>query len=290
MATLSKLTIILGFAVIIAIAQAYQSVQYMGIPIPIYCLIIAFSFQWLAFVPALLLRTEKFYDLTGGLTYISIGVLALALIEEKSLRAIILTSMIVIWAGRLGLFLFSRVLKDNGDSRFNAIKSSAPRFLLTWSIQGLWVVVTASAAIAAISSSSVKSLIITDYLAIFAWTMGFLIETIADFQKRKFRELHGKHDFITTGLWKYSRHPNYFGEILLWSGVALLSAPVLVGWQMICLVSPIFVYLLLTRVSGIPLLEAKSESKWGHTDKYKTYFSETSQLVPMPKKSRRSGH
>ncbi len=284
MSSLPKVAAILAFATLVVLAQSYRAAQFETIPLPVICGSLAFFVQWLAFIPAWLLKTEKFYDLTGSATYIAVVFLALALSEEKSLRAVLLTMMVALWAARLGLFLFSRILIDDGDSRFDKIKQSAPRFFLTWTIQGLWVVVTAAAAVAAISSSSSKPLGTIDYLALIIWGAGLLIETIADYQKRQFRRRHGESAFIDSGLWRYSRHPNYFGEILLWSGIALLAAPVLAGWQLISLVSPLFVFFLLTRLSGIPLLEAKAQSKWGENENYMAYLRETSRLVPMPKK------
>jgi len=110
--------------------------------------------------------------------------------------------------------------------------------------------------------------------------MGFSIEVIADQQKRNFRKIAGAHAFISTGLWARSRHPNYFGEILLWTGIALLALPALTGWQMATLISPVFVYLLLTKVSGVPLLEKKSDSKWGGHPEYEAYKATTPELVP----------
>ena len=284
MSSLPKIAAILAFAALVVLAQSYRAAQFETIPLPVICGSLAFFVQWLAFIPAWLLKTEKFYDLTGSATYIAVVFLALALSEEKSLRAVLLTMMVALWAARLGLFLFSRILIDDGDSRFDKIKQSAPRFFLTWTIQGLWVVVTAAASVAAISSSSSKPLGTIDYLALIIWGAGLLIETIADYQKRQFRRRHGESAFIDSGLWRYSRHPNYFGEILLWSGIALLAAPVLAGWQLISLISPLFVFFLLTRLSGIPLLEAKAQSKWGGNENYMAYLRETSRLVPMPKK------
>ena len=118
------------------------------------------------------------------------------------------------------------------------------------------------------------------------WAIGFGIEVVADRQKREFRRQPGNRGrFITTGLWAWSRHPNYFGEITLWTGVALLAAPVLSGWQYLTLVSPLFVYLLLTRVSGIPLLEARAEERWGSDPAYRAYRDRTPPLFLRPPRS-----
>jgi len=191
---------------------------------------------------------------------------------------------ILIWAARLGSFLFSRIARDGGDSRFDKIKPSALLFFRTWMLQGLWVTVTAGAALAALSSGRSVSLNIVDAIAIALWLSGFAVEVIADRQKRQFRQAHGSDTFITTGLWSLSRHPNYFGEIILWTGIALLTLPLLVGGQYLTLVSPLFVYLLLVRISGIPLLEHKANRRWGNDPAYITYRRNTPALVPRLRK------
>lgn len=113
------------------------------------------------------------------------------------------------------------------------------------------------------------------------WAAGFAVEVIADRQKSRFRadDAH-RGRFISTGLWSRSRHPNYFGEILLWIGVAVIALPVLQGWQWVGLVSPVFVAVLITRVSGVPLLEAKADAKWGGQPDYEEYKRTTPVLVP----------
>jgi steroid 5-alpha reductase family enzyme len=111
--------------------------------------------------------------------------------------------------------------------------------------------------------------------------VGFALEAVADQQKRRFRERpENAGRFIATGLWAWSRHPNYFGEILLWTGVALVALPALDGWQLATLLSPVFVTLLLTRVSGVPLLEERADARWGDDPEYLAYKKRTPLLVP----------
>ena len=122
------------------------------------------------------------------------------------------------------------------------------------------------------------------YIGLIIWFIGFAFEVIADEQKRRFRNNpDNKGQFITTGLWSISRHPNYFGEIIIWIGMAIISLPVLLGWQYATLVSPIFVTILLTKVSGINLLEASSDQKWGSLESYQEYKEKTSVLIPFIK-------
>jgi steroid 5-alpha reductase family enzyme len=236
--------------------------------------------QWLAFVPAYLKQTEAFYDLTGSLTFICCTLLALVLSAQFDLRSVLLAIFITVWAARLGSFLFLRIHQDGSDDRFDRIKPDSMRFFMTWSLQGLWVLLTAGAALAAITSTEHVALSATDLLGAALWLAGFAIEVIADRQKREFRRSSGRGQFITTGLWSRSRHPNYFGEIVLWLGVALLALPALSGWQLVTMISPVFVFVLLTKISGIPLLERKADRKWGGQPMYESYKAKTPVLFP----------
>jgi steroid 5-alpha reductase family enzyme len=260
-----------------------------GYPVLLICAFIAFAIQWLAFIPAYIFQTEHYYDLTGSSTYVLIVLLALFLSagSETGLdsRAILLTVLVVIWAARLGPFLFRRVKQAGKDGRFDQIKVSIPRFLLTWTLQGLWVFVTLIAALTAITSQHSEPLGVIALLGTLIWLLGFALEVIADAQKSAFNkrpENSGK--FINMGLWRWSRHPNYFGEIVLWCGVALIALPVFQSWQWLSLISPVFVFLLLTRVSGVPLLEKRADAKWGGSVNYESYKRDTSALMPRPPK------
>jgi len=201
-------------------------------------------------------------------------------------RSLLLALLIAIWAVRLGSFLFLRVMQDRKDSRFDAIKKNGLRFFSVWTIQGLWVSFTAAAALVAMSSVKVVAFGWLGTIGVLLWLAGFAIEVVADHQKRVFKTNQKQQgnqspEFITTGLWAHSRHPNYFGEILLWCGIALIALPVLSGWQYITLLSPCFVYLLLTRVSGIPLLEQAADKRWGDNAEYQQYKASTPVLVPQ---------
>jgi steroid 5-alpha reductase family enzyme len=253
------------------------------LPVLAVCAILSFSINWLIFVPSWLAQTEHYFDFTGSLCFITLALLALSLSPDPDIRAIVLTMMILIWAVRLGSFLFLRVRKDGSDGRFDTIKPVFIRFLVTWSVQALWVFITSVAALTAITSINREALDTAAYVGIVLWATGFLIEIVADRQKRHFRnQPSNQGKFINTGLWAWSRHPNYFGEIMLWLGVAIVAAPVLIGWQLLSLVSPLFVVLLLTRVSGIPMLEARSDKRWGNDGDYQRYKQNTPVLVPRP--------
>lgn len=250
-------------------------------PILLVALVI-FGIQWLAFIPAYIFQTERYYDLIGSVTYITAAILAISLAGQEEPLKYTLILTITIWAVRLGSFLFLRVMQQGGDDRFDRIKPNFMRFFMVWNIQGLWIFITLACALAAIGSqqrydSNTDILIFCFGLLI--WAVGFSIEVIADRQKSNFKkDPSNKGKFIQTGLWSRSRHPNYCGEIILWFGVAIAASPLLSGWQWLGLISPIFVYLLLTRVSGIPLLEAKAEKNWGEDEYYLAYKANTSIL------------
>lgn len=267
---------------LLAIAGGSGGLQMGGVPVFVWCVVLAFVMNWLAFIPAFLARTERFYDLFGATTYLTVTVFALTA-GNRSSTAVLLTVMIGVWAARLGSFLFIRVMRDGSDGRFDTIKQSAPRFLMSWTLQGLWVSMTAGAAFAAMTTADEPSLGVLSFVGAAVWAAGLGIEVTADLQKNAFRsEESNRGRFITSGIWAWSRHPNYFGEITLWVGVALVALPTLKGWQYVTLVSPLFVTLLLTKISGIPMLEARGKKRWGDDPAYREYIRSTPVLVLRP--------
>jgi steroid 5-alpha reductase family enzyme len=277
------LPIVLLIAAAVAWAGSQGSFTVSGIPIFALCVVLAFVLNWIAFIPAFVMQTEKFYDLVGSITYLSVIWVAALLSPAVDARAWLLLAIISIWAIRLGTFLFRRIRAAGEDRRFRDIKPSLARFLLAWTVQGLWVSLTLAAALAAITSMNRLDLGIFALVGFLVWLLGFVIEVIADRQKSMFRaDPQNAGKFINVGLWSWSRHPNYFGEILLWIGVAVIAIPVLNGWQWLTLISPIFVIILLTRVSGIPMLEARADEKWGGQADYEDYKARTSVLVMRP--------
>jgi steroid 5-alpha reductase family enzyme len=224
-----------------------------------------------------------YFDLTGGITYLTVTWLAVILIPQVDARTWLLVGIVSIWAIRLATFLYRRVVAAGEDRRFRELKTSFSRFLLTWTLQGLWVSLTLAAALAAITGRTRLNLDIFSLLGLLLWVIGFGIEVVADRQKSAFRENpDNAGKFINTGLWAWSRHPNYFGEIILWLGVAVIAFPVLEGWQLLTLISPVFVFLLLARVSGVPMLEKRADEKWGGQADYEEYKANTPVLFMKP--------
>ncbi|CAA0097383.1 DUF1295 domain-containing protein [Zhongshania aliphaticivorans] len=266
-------------ATIAALSSLGMSMQF-GLTVSMWALIIALGCQWLGFVHAYFYQTERYYDLVGAIANIAVVVFVLSFAEHRDLRALLLATLITLWAVRLGGFLFVRILKDGGDGRFDDIKTNFFRFLLTWTLQGVWVFFIQLCAILAISAQSTQPLDVFAIVGGIIWLLGMAIETAADWQKRRFRsQLQNKGQFISTGLWARSRHPNYFGEIVLWIGIAIVALPALSGWMYFGLLSPCFVVFLLTRVSGIPLLEARADKRWDGDADYLHYKNTTPVLI-----------
>lgn len=272
---------------LVVLAGSQGSTKVGSIAVFALCGLVAFAINWIVFVPSNRAKTEHYYDLTGSITYLMVTVLALLLSDDLDARAVIVAAMVVVWALRLGTFLFRRVRRDGRDGRFDRIKTDPLRFFMTWTLQGLWVLLTAACALAIITGSDRSSIGWVAVIGIVVWIAGFGIEVVADQQKSAFKKNPANEGrFITSGLWAWSRHPNYFGEIMLWIGIAIMALPVLSGWRWVALISPVFVILLITRVSGVPMLEARAEKRWGSDQEFRTYTANTPVLIPRPPRGR----
>ena len=254
-----------------------------SLPVFALCGALAFAINWLVFIPSALAQTERYYDLVGGVTYVTIIIVAVLMSGELDLRSTLVATMVLIWSLRLATFLFMRISSAGTDSRFDDIKNKPPRFFMAWTLQGLWALLTAAAALAVITGGVREPLGAIGVVGIGIWIVGMTIEIVADRQKSKFRaDPDNKGKFISVGLWAWSRHPNYFGEILLWTGIAIVAVPVLQGWQWATLISPFFVAFLLIKVSGVPMLEDKADERWGGQSDYEEYKRKTPVLLLKP--------
>jgi len=269
-----------------AVAWSLGGVEVASWPVVGLAMGLAFAVQWVVFVPSFVAQTEHYYDLTGSLTYLTVCAVSLAVVGRYDGRSLLMTALVAVWALRLGLFLFRRVRREGKDGRFDEIKTSAPRFFVAWTLQGLWISLTLAAYLAAIAAERPVPLGALDVVGAAVWALGFGLEVVADRQKSAFREAHAG-DFVDTGLWSWSRHPNYFGEIVLWVGMALLATPTLAGWRYVAWISPVFVAFLLTKVSGIPMTEERADDRWGGDPDYERYKARTPVLVPRPPKKDR---
>ena len=277
----------LALGVIVALAGSQGSITFNGLPSFALAASIGFILHWLIFIPSYIYQTEHYFDLIGSISYISIVLFTFLALNNLDIRSILIGLLIMIWAVRLGSFLFNRVKRDGKDNRFTVMKTKFWWFLFTWTLGGLWVFITMAAGLAAMTSAKVVPLGWYALIGIVLWLEGFIVEVVADHQKTRFRSKKENRDkFINEGLWSLSRHPNYYGEITLWFGIAFIAFPVLQGWQLLTLISPIFVYILLTRISGVTMLERRADKKWGDDPEYQLYKETTSSLIPMAKRKK----
>lgn len=289
--TLAALSVIVTTGAVAALCAALAapgSLSVWGLPVPALAAGLCFAVNWIAFVPAAILRSERFYDLTGSLTYLLVAALcaSVALGRGEPLRLLLCGAMSV-WAVRLGGFLVRRIRRAGKDGRFDEMKGDPPRFLIAWTLQGLWVFLTSLAVVILASARAPLTVGVAAPLGLCVWLAGLLIEGVADAQKARFSEDPAQRGrFIQHGLWAWSRHPNYFGEIVLWFGLFLVGLQSYQGGQWVAAVSPLFVTLLLTRVSGVPLLERRADQRWGDDAGYQAYKRRTPVLIPRPPRER----
>lgn len=240
----------------------------------IIALLVSLVIQLIFFIPAYIYKTDKLTDLSYGLTFLLLSIIFFS----YSFGKLMLYIMIAFWSARLVSYLALRIWKMKKDKRFDGIRENFLKFAGFWLLQGVtvWIVMIPSFYY---FISPVDDFLILGFAI---WLIGFFIETIADYQKFDFRnDKKNKGNFISSGLWKYSRHPNYFGEILCWFGVFLFVLPG-IGYveRFISIISPVFITALLLFISGIPTVEKSSDQKYGKDKAYKKYKRETSILIP----------
>jgi len=273
-------------AYFVAIAASFGEMLFLWhLPVVVLCAGVSFAAHWAIAIPSLITSSEKYFDFTGmiaTLLVVSTAMIALfSSTQQISIRSIVVATFVSIWTLRLGTFLYKRIVKSGEDKRFREIKKSLPKFLMTWTLSALWVFLTTVNAVTVIVLNQQEPLGLFFIAGCALWILGFAFEAIADKQKKSFSELpENKDKFITQGLWSISRHPNYFGEIVLWTGIAIISLPLLSGWKYVVLISPVFVFFLLTKISGLPFLEDKAEKKWGNDKDYLEYKNNTPILIP----------
>ena len=266
-----------------------NSISINGYPVLLYCVLISFTIHLIIFIPSAIMKNEKFYDFTGMIAYLSIIIFAIQQkyiqIHSIDIYSLVLSLLISIWTLRLGIFLFYRVLKVGEDIRFKDVKNNALQFFVWFSISSLWVSLTTMAAMNVITSKNYNQDLTLLYIGTIIWIIGFLFEIISDYQKIKFKNnALNKNKFIDSGLWSISRHPNYFGEIILWIGIYIITLPSTSGLEYLGIISPLFVIILLNKVSGINLLEASADKKWCSSNEYQKYKKITPRLIPKLRK------
>lgn len=245
--------------------------------------IVTVGYQFFFFVITALLKFDKVTDFAGSTNFIILAVLTLVLKGSWNFRQVILSLLVIIWGLRLGAFLLMRILKWGEDKRFDNMRTNLGKLAVFWIFQAVWVWSVSLPLTIVNASDRTPSLQAVDIIGWIMWSVGIIVEAIADQQKLVFKgsaENRGK--WCNVGLWKYSRHPNYFGEILLWWGIFVASTPVLEGTEWFVILGPVFLTLLLLFLSGIPLLEESADKKFGNVPGYRQYKKVTSPLILLP--------
>ncbi len=227
-------------------------------------------------------RTDTVTDLSYSLTFALLAVVLPFTGAGKPVQ-LLASLLVVVWAVRLGTYLFRRILRMKVDHRFDGIRENPLRFGRFWLLQAITVAVVMLPVSYLLDRDHPSGLGSWSIVGAAVWLVGLLVEALADAQKAAFRakdENRGR--FVASGLWRYSRHPNYFGEMLVWWGLFVSAVPVLHGAAFAVVVGPVFITLLLLFVSGIPPLERSADAKYGNDAEYRNYKRRTSILVPLP--------
>jgi len=247
---------------------------------------VALAVNAVFFAVAAARRTDVVTDLSYSITFALLAVVLVFTGAGKPVQ-LIASLLVVAWAVRLGTYLFRRILRMKVDHRFDGMRERPLRFARFWALQATTV---------AVVMLPVSYLLDRDHPPGFGawgiagaalWLAGLLVEAVADAQKAAFKareENHGR--FVANGLWRYSRHPNYFGEMLVWWGLFVYAVPALHGAAFVVVIGPIFITLLLSFVTGIPPLERSADEKYGSDPAYGDYKRRTSILVPLPLRHR----
>ncbi len=238
--------------------------------------IIIFGLQIFGFMFAYILRSDKLTDLFYSISFVLATTTLVIVQGGYSFPVLILWLIIFLWGIRLGTYLFVRIIKIRRDKRFDGIRESFVKFGAFWLFQGFAVWIIMIPVVLFIERPLKPD--IWMLAGGLVWLAGLIIETIADYQKFTFKNKN-PDKWIESGLWKYSRHPNYFGESLCWWGVFIYCG------KLIGMVSPLFITFLLLYVSGIPTIEKRHDEKYGDNKKYQKYKKRTSKFIPLPNKS-----
>ena len=276
-------TIVLAVIFVLAYIISLDSLLINGIPLVYIFVITILSINSLFFIHSYLFKTDIFFDLIGSISFISTGVLSLIFIPDVDGNQILIFFLLIFWALRLGPYLFLRRLNSGADERLDEYFKSPLSLYFLWIMNSLWVFMTSISMIVIFSSKDNYEFGLVQWLGLLIWILGFIIEVVSDSQKNKFNKKN-KGKFINIGLWKYIRHPNYLGEIIIWLGIFVISISYINSiFTSLSILSPIFVFVLLRFLTGVPQLEVRGEKKWGKQKEYINYIKETGIIFPKIK-------
>ena len=238
------------------------------------------------FAIAAIRKTDVVTDLSYSLSF-AVLALVLPFSGAGEPAQLVASVLVLLWAARLGVYLFRRILRIKVDHRFDEMRDKPLRFARFWLLQAITVAVVMLPVSYLLGRGDAPGFGPWLIAGGSIWLVGLTIEAVADAQKSAFKAKQPEGErFVTTGLWRYSRHPNYFGEMLVWWGLFVFSVPFLQGAAFAVVLGPVFITLLLLFVSGIPLLERSADAKYGEDPAYREYKRRTSVLVPLPRRGR----
>jgi steroid 5-alpha reductase family enzyme len=237
------------------------------------------------FVAAVLNRSDRVTDLSYCLTFIFIVLQYTLTQSNPTFFQTLMACMVTVWALRLGTHLFLRIIRLKSDSRFDGIRDQPLKFARFWFLQAISITIIILPVLVVLLARHIPPYGLISFLGFLVWAAGLALETVADFQKSQYKKLKNPPTpWVSTGLYKYARHPNYFGEMLCWWGIFIYTLPYLSGWNWIAIASPVYITWLLIFVTGIPPLLKKYAEKYASHPDYAAYISSTHLLIPIPKK------
>lgn len=239
--------------------------------------------QLLFFAFAAAARTDKLTDLAYGMTFVAVALFLYMEVSSQQVSQLYIVIAVVVWGIRLAGYLFIRILSMKTDKRFDGMRENVRSFAKFWLLQAVTIFVVSLPVVFALHGWSEQAVVRQTIVGGWIFLLGRLLESIADRQKYMYKQ-NNPHHRVDRWLWSLSRHPNYFGEMLVWRWIFLMSMPFLSWWERISIASPVWISLLLLFVSGIPLLEKSWEQRYSHDSAWQDYKKHTRLLVPLPRK------
>ncbi len=256
----------------------------MNITYLLTALLVSLGINIVLFLFAYFFKTDKLTDAAYALSFMVLALFGF-LGGEVTVSRLLVTGMVVVWAIRLGGFLLYRIQKIGRDQRFDAWRHSFWLLGRFWVLQAITAWVVMLPVLFALSKSNIE-LHMLAFIGFAIWLGGLSLESVADLQKFNFSQnTRNKDKWIAEGVWSWSRHPNYFGEMTVWVGTYITVFLSLSGVErVIGLASPLFIIGILLFATGIPILEKKADERWGSDKAYQDYKKRTSILIPRPPK------
>ncbi len=247
------------------------------------CLFISVLLNIFVFFFAYRNQTDHLTDITYSITFLTLAVFCIWRADKVGVDKYLLVTMVFLWAIRLGAYLFVRIRRMGSDSRFDEMRPVWSRYIKFWMLQAVSVWLVALPYLhALVSSTEFENLHLLHWVGLIIWLSGWLIESLADYQKNKFKaDPTNKGKFIKEGLYRLVQYPNYLGEMMVWIGICIFCFPYFTGWQWLSVISPLWIITLLLFISGIPFLESSRKETYGHLEAYQDYIGRTKKVFPF---------